>query len=110
LRGHTLAYLVGGPVIAALACVVLLAWRSWVVVPPPLRPLAGLGTISYAVCLGDHPLTIWLRPSMRAWAGIAAALPIAAAAAGWRLVVRPTIRCGRSTASEHPLASAALSP
>jgi peptidoglycan/LPS O-acetylase OafA/YrhL len=99
LRGNPFTYLVGGPVIAALACVLLIAWRSWSVVQPRLlRPLVALGTISYGVYLWNYPITLWLRPSMGGWAGVAGiALSIAAAALSWRHIEQPIMRRGRST-------------
>ena len=40
LRGHALTYLAGGPAIAVLTAVTLLAWRGWTdVTQPALRPL-----------------------------------------------------------------------
>ena len=45
LRGHTLTYLAGGPVIAALTGTLVLAWRTWArswrsfEARPPARPV-----------------------------------------------------------------------
>lgn len=73
LRGTALTYLAGGPAIALLTGVLLLAWRTWTeVTTPPLRALAWLGTVSYGAYLWNYPLTIWLRPYLDAWAGIVA--------------------------------------
>jgi peptidoglycan/LPS O-acetylase OafA/YrhL len=100
LRGHAVSYLLGGPLIAALACVLLVAWRSWHVVRPRLlRPLVALGTISYGVYLWNYPITLWLRPSMGAWAGAAGlALSIPAAALSWHIVAPPILDRGRPSA------------
>jgi peptidoglycan/LPS O-acetylase OafA/YrhL len=108
LRGHALTYLVGGPVIAGLTCVLLVAWRSWLVVAPRvLRPLVALGAISYGVYLWNYPVTLWLRPSIGPWAGGAGiALSIAAAAISWRLVERPVMRRGRPVSVPSPTRTA----
>jgi peptidoglycan/LPS O-acetylase OafA/YrhL len=99
LRGQALTYLVGGPVIAMVTCVLLMAWRAWFVVTPRLlRPLVALGTISYGVYLWNYPLTLWLRPSAGDWAGLAGiVLSILAAMLSWRLVEDPIMRRGRNT-------------
>jgi peptidoglycan/LPS O-acetylase OafA/YrhL len=60
LRGHALTYLAGGPAIAALTCVLVLAWREWRTVTGPLRALVWLGTVSYAAYLWNYPLSLWL--------------------------------------------------
>jgi peptidoglycan/LPS O-acetylase OafA/YrhL len=111
LRGHALTYLVGGPVIAALSCVLLLSWRGWFADrPAALRPLVALGTISYGVYRWNYPVTLWLRPTTGAWAGmLGIAISLAAAAISWRLVEEPIMRRGRRSpaASDRPLRSGA---
>jgi peptidoglycan/LPS O-acetylase OafA/YrhL len=94
LRGHALTYLAGGPVIAVLTALLLLAWRGWADVrQTTLRPLVLLGTVSYAAYLWNYPLTLWLRPHLGVEAGVvAAALTLVAAAASWRLVEQPAQR------------------
>ncbi len=91
LRGHALTYLAGGPAIAVLTVVLLLAWRTWSdVTAPGLRALVWLGTVSYGAYLWNYPLTIWLRPHLDHAPGlVAAALTLVAAALSWRLVERP---------------------
>lgn len=90
LRGHLLTYLLGGPVIAALTCVLLLSWRSWTRVDGPLRALVWLGTVSYGAYLWNYPLTLWLRPAGPASAAvIGVALTLVAAALSHRWVERP---------------------
>lgn len=88
LRGHALTYLAGGPVIAALTAVLLLAWRTWATVDAPvLRALVRLGTLSYGAYLWNYPLTLWLRPSLGVVAGpLAAVLTVVAAGLSWRYV------------------------
>lgn len=86
LRGHTLTYLAGGPVIAALTAVLILAWRSWGSVTGPLRGLVWLGTVSYAAYLWNYPLSLWLPPLP------AVALTLVAAALSWRYVEAPLQR------------------
>lgn len=97
LRGHALTYLVGGPVIAVLTAVLLLAWRQWFVVSGRgLRVLVLLGTVSYGGYLWNYPLTLWLRPSMGDTAGLVAVpLTVLAAALSWVLVERPLMRIRR---------------
>ncbi|WP_028474523.1 acyltransferase family protein [Nocardioides alkalitolerans] len=92
LRGHALTYLAGGPAIAALTAVLLLAWRSWTEVAAPLAPLVWLGTVSYGAYLWNYPLTLWLRPSFAhaEVAGLlAAVLTLVAAGLSWRYVEKP---------------------
>lgn len=83
LRGHAFTYLAGGPTIAALTCVLVLAWREWRTVSGPLRALVWLGTVSYAAYLWNYPLSLWL-PALPA-----VLLTLAAAALSWRYVEAP---------------------
>ncbi len=91
LRGHALTYLAGGPAIAALTGVLLLAWRTRTEIEAPvLRALVRLGTVSYAAYLWNYPLTLWLRPGLGYAAGpIAAVLTLVAASLSWRFVEAP---------------------
>jgi peptidoglycan/LPS O-acetylase OafA/YrhL len=86
LRGHTFTYLAGGPAIAALTAVLILAWRSWGTVAGPLRALVWLGTVSYAAYLWNYPLSLWL-PALPA-----VVLTLVAAALSWRYVEAPLQR------------------
>jgi peptidoglycan/LPS O-acetylase OafA/YrhL len=88
LRGHALTYLAGGPAIAALTGVLILAWREWRTITGPLRAVVWLGTVSYAAYLWNYPLTLWLH----AYAGLAVVLTLAAAALSWRYVEAPLQR------------------
>ncbi|WP_116951064.1 acyltransferase family protein [Jiangella endophytica] len=94
LRGHALTYLAGGPTIAALTAVLLLAWRGWAdVTTPALRALVWLGTVSYAAYLWNYPLTLWLRPHAGAVAGpLALVLTLVAAELSRRYVEQPLAR------------------
>ncbi len=94
LRGHALTYLAGGPVIAVLTGVLLLAWRGWAdVTAPGPRLLVLLGTVSYAAYLWNYPLTLWLRPALEGWTGpFAIALTLVLAAVSWRWVEQPAQR------------------
>lgn len=83
LRGHALTYLAGGPTIAALTGVLILAWRGWTTVTGPLRAVVWLGTVSYAAYLWNYPLSQWLP------APPALVLTVVAAALSWRYVEAP---------------------
>jgi peptidoglycan/LPS O-acetylase OafA/YrhL len=89
LRGHVLTYLAGGPLIAALTCVLLLSWHTWRTVTGPARAVVWLGTVSYGAYLWNYPLSLWLRPLDAAGAVLAVALTLAAAALSHRWVERP---------------------
>ncbi|MFI5757964.1 acyltransferase family protein [Streptomyces sp. NPDC051569] len=94
-RSFALTYPVGGPAIAALTSIVLLAWRDRRVIDSrPLRAMAALGIVSYGAYLWNYPLTLWLRPVLPGPAAgvLAAALTLVAAALSWRLVERPALR------------------
>lgn len=94
LRGTAFTYLAGGPAIALLTGVLLLSWRTWTeLTAPALKALAWLGTVSYGAYLWNYPLTIWLRPYLDAWAGVAAlAGTLVVAAVSWHGIERPTRR------------------
>jgi peptidoglycan/LPS O-acetylase OafA/YrhL len=93
LRGHTLTYLAGGPAIAALTAVLILAWDRWTTVTGPLRAVVWLGTVSYAAYLWNYPLSLWL-PVLPA-----VALTLVAAALSWRYVERPLLSRPRTVRS-----------
>jgi peptidoglycan/LPS O-acetylase OafA/YrhL len=97
LRGHASTYLLGGPAIAALTAVALLAAHRTggadLAIGRTGRALVWLGTVSYAAYLWNYPLTIWLRPHLGDGAGLlAAALTLVAAALSTHLVEAPLQR------------------
>jgi peptidoglycan/LPS O-acetylase OafA/YrhL len=94
LRGQTFTYFAGGPAIAALTAVLLLAWRTRTeVTHSALRALVWLGAVSYGAYLWNYPLTIWLWPHLEHGAGpVVAVLTLLAAAASWYAVERPLQR------------------
>ncbi len=106
LRGHALTYLAGGPTIAALTGVLVLAWRERrTVTHPALVAVVWLGTVSYAAYLWNYPLTLWLRPSLGGLAGVVAVvLTLVLAAASARWVEGPFAR--RSTSTPVPAVTA----
>lgn len=74
LREHAFTYLAGGPAIAILTAVLLLAAKSeHRVTGTPARALIWLGALSYSAYLWNYPLTLWLRPQLGPWAGLTAA-------------------------------------
>jgi peptidoglycan/LPS O-acetylase OafA/YrhL len=107
LRGHASTYLLGGPAIAALTAVALLAAHrtsgAGLAAGAAGRALVRLGTVSYAAYLWNYPLTIWLRPHLGDGAGlVAAALTVLAAALSWRLVEAPVQRRRQRTSQPVP--------
>jgi len=91
LRGQAMTYLLGGPAIAILTAILLLAWREATTVEnAALKALVWLGTVSYAAYLWNYPLTLWLRPHLGVAAGVtAAAATLVLAALSRRYVERP---------------------
>lgn len=96
LRGHTTTYLAGGPAIAALTAVLILAWDRWTSITGPLRAVVWLGTVSYAAYLWNYPLSLWL-PVLPA-----VVLTLVAAALSWRYVEKPLLSRSASTRVEAP--------
>jgi len=93
LRGQSVTYLLGGPAIAVLTAVLLLAWRGLVTVENvALRALVWLGTVSYAAYLWNYPLTLWLRPHLGVAAGVTAAAGTLVLAALSRRYVEQPVR------------------
>ena len=119
LKGNPLTYLVGGPVIAVAAVVlVLAALRVDTVRGVPGRLLLGLGTISYAVYLWNYAIVVWAealfadRPALLVRAG-ASAVSLGVATASWFLVERPVVRARRrhhARSSAHTLDLAGPAP
>jgi peptidoglycan/LPS O-acetylase OafA/YrhL len=110
LRGHASTYLLAGPLVAVLTAVLLVTWRSWLVVGPRLlRPLVALGTISYGAYLWNYPLTLWLTPSLASswgiWSGVVVSvLTILTAGLSWRLVEQPMQRRRHGRVRQPPTA------
>jgi len=102
LRDHSLTYVLGAPLVAALTAVLLLDARARDARPggaePPrlLRACAILGTVSYGAYLWNYPLTLWLSPELGAVAApVVIALTLLAAALSWRWIEQPAMRLGR---------------
>jgi len=92
LRGHELTYLAGGPAIAALTGLLLLARREWRVVrAPALRAPVWLGTVSCAAYLWNDPLTLWLRPHVVHAGLLAVVATLAVAWLSTRFVEEPLL-------------------
>ena len=87
----------GGPFIAGLACMVIVLWlEEWSVVRSRwLRPIVGLGTVSYAAYLWNYPLVMYVHhyvddvPSQIA---LSTVLTVVMAVLSWYLVEKPTQR------------------
>ncbi|WP_328295179.1 acyltransferase [Kineococcus sp. NBC_00420] len=106
LKGNPLTYLLGGPVIAVAAVVLVLAAlrvdtvRVDTVRGVPGRLLLGLGTISYAVYLWNYAIVVWAeavfadRPTLLVTVG-ATAVSLGVATASWFLLERPVVRARR---------------
>ena len=62
---HVAYFLVAGPVIAVAGVVVVLSLETVPTVRPVLRPLLGLGTISYAAYLVNFPIVTKLSADLR---------------------------------------------
>lgn len=92
LRGHALTYLAGGPAIAALTGILLVAWRERYRVDGAARALVWLGGISYAAYLWNYPLTLWLRPSVPMAGLVALPLTVAVATLSTHVIERPVMR------------------
>jgi peptidoglycan/LPS O-acetylase OafA/YrhL len=107
-KNDPLTYLVGGPLMALLTVAVLWGLREWQVVPMPLRPLLGLGTISYAAYLWNYPLGWWLQDvGVMGWQYWAIAGTIAIASLSWYAIERPCSRIrnrldAKSRVQNHP--------
>lgn len=92
-RNQAWFYLIGGPLIACMT-VALIYWsledRR---LPAWLKPLAALGTVSYAAYLWNYPLKIWLAAlKVPGDTFIVPVLTIVAAAISWFLVEAPMRR------------------
>lgn len=93
---ESLMYL-GGPTIAGAAClVVVLSLEDWQRVEQPwLRPLVGLGTVSYAAYLWNYPVAMYAHEfldGVAAQIAVTTTLSLALAIASWYLVEKPSQR------------------
>lgn len=89
-------YLVGGPVVAVCAIVLIFRLRDVPVAPAVLRPLLMLGVVSYGLYLWSYPITRWVEGRdhhLSAAEGLLVVVAtLAAAVASWLLVERPARR------------------
>jgi len=88
---HVWLFLVLGPVVAAAAIVMIFTLEQMPTVCGGLRPLLGLGTISYAAYLWNYPITVWLPPENNTdmplgWGLISIMLTVLAAVISWYTV------------------------
>lgn len=92
-------YLVGGPVVALCALVLVFRLRDVVVAPAALRPLLALGVVSYGLYLWSYPITRWVEGRDHRLSPVEGLLVVvatlAAAAVSWFLVERPAQRWRR---------------
>jgi peptidoglycan/LPS O-acetylase OafA/YrhL len=92
-----LAMYLGGPAIAGLACLVLVLWlEDWSVVRSRwLRPIVGLGTVSYAAYLWNYPVVMYVHEFVEdvpTQIALSTALTVVMAVLSWYLVEKPTQR------------------
>ena len=102
----SLIYVIGTPLVAASAVVLIFWVKHWSTIPTPaLRPLLGLGVVSYAAYLWNLLISDVVKArdiSDGAAAGLAVLLTVVAATASWFLVERPVREWrNRSEASRH---------
>lgn len=84
-KSWPVTYLVGGPLIALCTVVLVFAFAGKSG-PPPLavKPLVGLGAISYAAYLWNYPISKWVEND---WLVIV--LTLVAAVVSWLLIEKP---------------------
>lgn len=85
-------YLVGGPLIASLTVVLIFDYSRHTGVPKAaVRPLLGLGYISYAAYLWNYPIATWMgdRPLSLLQGTATIVLTLAVATVSWWLVEKP---------------------
>jgi peptidoglycan/LPS O-acetylase OafA/YrhL len=93
-KSEPMTYLLLGPVIGVCTVVVIFHLKEWKRIPTQwLRPLLGLGTISYAAYLWNYPIMNWLGGpnDMTIWRGaFTIIVTIAAATISWWAIERWT--------------------
>jgi peptidoglycan/LPS O-acetylase OafA/YrhL len=98
LKGWWGTYLLLGPTIAACTVGLIFECKRWDRLPAWwLKPLLGLGVISYAAYLWNYPIVKWMGdPATGVVDGLATIPPtIIAAVASWYLVEKPAARLRR---------------
>ena len=119
VKDQPLMYLVGGPLIAVCAVVLIFHLSTWITIPVRwLQPVLMLGTISYATYLWNYPISKWLAGADLVLGGPAAVativLSVGAAALSWQLLEQPVAAWRRrwdrnqTRAEEAPAAPASI--
>lgn len=90
-------YIIGGPLIAICGVVLIFAFaQRRGTAPVWVRPLIGLGSISYAAYLWNYPISQWLHPPFSLASGsLVIVLSLFAALLSWFLVECPAQRVRR---------------
>ncbi|MFF2316482.1 acyltransferase family protein [Arthrobacter sp. NPDC058097] len=91
-------YLLVGPFIALCTIAVIFECKRWRNLPSKyLRPILGLGVISYAAYLWNYPIAIWLgdRPLNLFQGSASIALTILAATLSWYVIELPASKVKR---------------
>jgi len=92
-KSNPAMYIVGGPMIAVSAVILIFAAERRTTTPRWFTPLVLLGLISYAAYLWNYPLTIWLREVAPGhWRVLAPIATIGIATASWLAIERPARR------------------
>lgn len=103
-KDAAVTYLIVGPVIAVASVGLIFEYRKWESLPSGvLRPILGLGVISYAAYLWNYLIVSWMggaRPDF-IFGMVTILLTVAAAVASWYLVEQPSANLRRLLDERH---------
>lgn len=110
-KDHAITYVLGGPLVAVSAIILINALSRWVTIPNAAwEPLRALGVISYGAYLWNGPATHWLIDIAHAPAWTTIPATIAAATVGWWMVERPALRLKAKLTARTEKTPAAVEP